>query len=82
MAINVLAMNDAPWNSVPSTTQGTYGNQPIVFSTAGSNGITVGDPDAGNFPIQVTLTVSQGTLTLKTTTGLTISDGTNGSDRR
>ena len=79
LVINVLHVNDPPWNAVPSTTQGTYGNQPIVFSTAGSNGITVGDDDAGNNPIQVTLTVSDGVLTLKSTTGLTITDGANGS---
>ncbi len=80
LVINVHAMNDAPWNSVPLTTQGTYGNQPLVFSTAGSNGITVGDPDAGNFPIQVTLTVSHGTLTLNGTDGLTITAGADGSN--
>ena len=69
VAINVLAVNDPPLNTVPSTTQGTYGNQPIVFSTAGVNAITVGDHDAGNIPIQVTLTVSHGTLTLNGTQG-------------
>ena len=79
LVINLLHVNDPPWNALPSTTQGTYGNQPIVFSTAGSNGITVGDDDAGNNPIQVTLTVSDGTLTLNTTDGLTITDGANGS---
>ncbi len=77
--INVRAMNAAPWNSVPSTTQGTYGNQPLVFSTAGSNGVTVGDPDAGDFPIQVTLSVGNGTLTLAGIQGVTITDGANGS---
>ena len=77
--INVRAMNAAPWNSVPSTTQGTYGNQPLVFSTAGSNGVTVGDPDAGDFPIQVTLSVGNGTLTLAGIQGVTITNGANGS---
>ncbi len=80
LAINVVALNDAPWNSVPSTTQGAYGNQALVFSAGGGNGITVGDPDAANFPIQVTLSVNNGTLTLYGTQGLTITAGANGSN--
>jgi hypothetical protein len=45
-AIAVTAVNEAPFSNVPTTVQGTFGNQPIVFSTSGNNAISVGDPDA------------------------------------
>ena len=71
VAINALLIDRAPFATVPSTIQGTYGTQPIVFSTAGANAILVGDSDAGNSPVRVTLTAGDGTLTLSQTDGLT-----------
>jgi hypothetical protein len=45
----------------------------LVFSTANN------DADAGTNPVEVTLSVSAGTLTLGSTTGLTFTAGSNGS---
>ena len=74
--IIVTAVNDGPVNTVPGA-QGTAQNTPIVFSTGNSNLIAVTDPDAGTNVIQVTLTATNGTLTLSGTTGLSFvfSDG-------
>ena len=68
--ITVSAVNDAPVNTVPGT-QSTPQNTPFVFS--GGNVISVADVDAGGSSIQVTLTASNGTLTLSTTSGLSFS---------
>lgn len=50
-----------------------------VFSAAGGNAVTVSDGTAGDTRLQVSLSVSHGTLTLFQTTGLTIVSGANGS---
>ncbi|HEU4836815.1 MAG TPA: tandem-95 repeat protein [Pyrinomonadaceae bacterium] len=68
--ITITAVNDAPVNTVPGP-QGTAQNTPIVFS--GGNAISVADPDAGGNTIQVTLTATNGTLTLSGTSGLSFS---------
>jgi hypothetical protein len=75
--ITVDAVNDPPVNTVPGS-QNANGSQPIVFSQAAGNQISIYDPDAGLNPVQVTLTASTGTLTLGTTpNSVTISgDGT------
>ncbi len=49
----------------------------LVFS--GSNAISVADSDSGSNADSLTLTVSHGTLTLGSTSGLTFTSGTNGS---
>jgi hypothetical protein len=67
--ITVSAVNDAPVNTVPGP-QGTPQDTPLVFSTANGNLISVADVDAGTSSIQVTLTASNGTLTLSGTSGL------------
>jgi hypothetical protein len=46
-----------------------------VFSTANSTGIGLSDVDAGSDPVRVTLTATQGTLTLPSTSGLTFISG-------
>jgi large repetitive protein len=61
------ATNAAPVITVPPN-QTTTEEKPITLSTAGGNGISVVD-DAGGQLLQVTLTVTDGTLTLDTTTG-------------
>jgi len=68
--ITITAVNDAPVNTVPGS-QGTALNTPLVFS--GGNAISVADVDAGGNTIQVTLTASNGTLTLSGTSGLSFS---------
>jgi hypothetical protein len=61
------ATNAAPVITVPPN-QTTAEETPITLSAAGGNGISVVD-DAGGQLLQVTLTVTDGTLTLGTTTG-------------
>lgn len=78
MTFNLVPVNDAPVNSVPGAQQINEGNS-RVFSAANGNAITVADVDAGINPLQVTLTVGHGNLTLGGTTGLTFSAG-DGSD--
>jgi hypothetical protein len=70
VAINVTAVNDAPVNSAPGP-QSTQEDTPLVFSSANGNAIRVADVDAGTGDLQVTLTPTNGTLTLGSSTGLT-----------
>jgi hypothetical protein len=73
----VTTANQAPVNLVPGA-QTAFVNTPLVFSVSNGNVIATSDPDAGTNPIRVTLTASQGTVTLSTKTGLTffVGDGT------
>src|SRR6185503_18602732 len=75
--ITINAVNDAPVNVVPGP-QGTNQNTPLTFSSGAGNQISVTDVDAGTNAIQVTLTATNGTLTLSGTAGLafTVGDGT------
>jgi hypothetical protein len=72
--ISVTATNDSPINTVPLA-QSVNEDTDLVFSAGNSNLISVCDVDAGSGDLTVTLTVSQGTLTLATTMGLTSSAG-------
>jgi hypothetical protein len=69
--------NVAPINAVPGA-QSTNRNTAKVFSSGNSNQISVSDTDSGNNPLQVTLTGTNGDITLNGTTGLsfTAGDGT------
>ncbi len=69
VAIHVTAVNDPPVNQVPAP-QNAYTQYPLTFSEATGNAIHISDPDAGDLPVQVTLSVNQGTLTLGSTDGL------------
>src|SRR5262249_44121374 len=75
--ITINAVNDAPVNVLPGP-QSTIQNTPLTFSSGNSNQISVSDVDAGTNSIQVTLTATNGTLTLSGTAGLafTVGDGT------
>ncbi|MEC4813836.1 MAG: Calx-beta domain-containing protein [Scytonema sp. PMC 1069.18] len=70
--------NYAPVNTVPLEVQSTNANTPLIFNTAQGNSISTSDPDAGNQPVQITLTATNGTITLSAITGLTFETGTNG----
>jgi ELWxxDGT repeat protein len=70
--------NDSPVNIVPGA-QTTDEDTPLIFSTGEGNAITVSDPDAGVYPLEVTLTVEHGTLSLSDLTGLTITSGSDDS---
>ena len=77
--INVSAVNDAPINTVPPT-QIVNEDTALTFSSANSNAITVSDVDVGAGSEQITLTVTNGTLSLSQTTGLTFTTGTGVND--
>ena len=78
ITITVNAVNDTPVNAVPGA-QSVDENATLVFNTANGNKISVTDIDASSDPIQVTLTATNGTVTLSQVTGLsfTAGDGTN-----
>ena len=60
------AVNDAPVNTVPGA-QATTQDTPIVFSSGSGNAISVSDVDVvGNDEVEVTVAVTDGTLTLDT----------------
>jgi hypothetical protein len=69
VAITVTAANDRPVLTVPSA-QTTPGDTALIFSNGASNAISVADPDGG--PVKVTLTVTNGLLTLNGTSGLAV----------
>ena len=75
VALTVNHVNLPPVNTVPGA-QGTNYNTPLVFSTANGNPITVSDSDSGGNPEQLAIKVTNGTLSLAQTTGLTFSAGT------
>ncbi len=65
-------LNQNPVNSVPSA-QTTAEDTAKIFNAAGSNLISISDPDAGTATVQVFLSVTNGVLTLGGTTGLSFS---------
>ncbi|MFT3848316.1 MAG: retention module-containing protein [Propionivibrio sp.] len=68
--VNVTAVNDAPVNTVPLD-QRTSEDTTRVFSSANGNAITVADVDGDT--LSTTLSVANGTLTLGSITGVTVS---------
>jgi VCBS repeat-containing protein len=74
VAITVNAVNDAPVNTVPGS-QSTNEDTSRIFSVANGNAISVSDIDAGSNSVEITLTASQGTLTLNGVSGLSFSSG-------
>ena len=75
VAVNVIAVNDAPVNTAPGTAS-TAEDATLAFT--GASLISVGDVDAAS--LTVTLTVSNGTLTLGSLAGLTFTTGDGTSD--
>ena len=70
--------NSPPTASAPPT--GSLNeNSSLSFSTANSDAISITDAAAGTNADSLTLAVSQGTLTLASTTGLSFTAGANGS---
>ncbi|MBM7114307.1 tandem-95 repeat protein [Archangium primigenium] len=74
VAITVTGVNDAPVNVVP-VAQTTAEDTTKVFSTAQGNALAVTDVDVGTGNMEVTLTATNGVLTLSRLTGLTFSTG-------
>ncbi len=82
--VSVFHVNQAPQNAVPGTQTvdangSASAHNQLTFSAASSNLISTSDSDAGSNPVQLTLSVSQGTLTLSGTSGLSFTSGSNGS---
>ena len=75
--IVVSGVNDAPVNTVPSG-QTVNEDSSLVFSSGNSNLISIADQEAST--VQVTLTVTLGTLSLASTSNLTFSTGTGTTD--
>ncbi|HUQ31150.1 MAG TPA: tandem-95 repeat protein, partial [Pyrinomonadaceae bacterium] len=77
VSITVNAVNDAPVNTVPGA-QSVVKNGALPFSAANSNLIAIADVDAGAGPVKVTLTATNGSITLSGIAGLsfTVGDGT------
>jgi len=76
ISVNAVSptLNDAPVNTVPGP-QNVHQDTALTLSTANGNRISIHDVDAGTNAVAVTLTASNGTLTLSGTTGLTFSSG-------
>ncbi|MEN0037764.1 MAG: putative Ig domain-containing protein [Cellvibrio sp.] len=72
--VNITAVNDAPVNAVPGA-QITTEDTALVFSAGNSNQIQISDVDAGSGNLEVTLSVTNGTLTLAGITGLSFTTG-------
>ncbi|NJO14726.1 MAG: 6-bladed beta-propeller [Thioploca sp.] len=67
--------NQAPVNHLPSQVLSLDEDQTLVFATTHNNLISISDEDAGNQTTKVTLTATEGTLTLNGTAGLHFSEG-------
>src|SRR5205085_7962787 len=77
--VAISAVNDAPTNTVPAA-QSTNEDTGKTFSSGNANAISISDIDAGVASVQVTLTGTNGSITLSGTTGLTFSAGDGTSD--
>ncbi|HVK08687.1 MAG TPA: right-handed parallel beta-helix repeat-containing protein [Gemmataceae bacterium] len=81
VTVNLGDVNEPPVNGVPAAPQAAAKNQPLTFSRATGNAISVFDPDAGTAVIQVSLSVRHGSLTLGCIAGLTFQAGDGRDDR-
>ena len=73
IVVTVQAVNDAP-AITPFVPQSVLEDHTLTF-----NGLQIADPDAGTGQMRVTLSVSQGTLTLASTAQISIVSGSNNS---
>ncbi|WP_370539755.1 MBG domain-containing protein [Algoriphagus sp. Y33] len=79
VTLDVTAVNDAPVNSIPGPQQ-TDQNVTLEFSSGSGNQISVSDVDVGSEDVIVSLTASNGMITLSTTAGLVFTTGTGSND--
>jgi hypothetical protein len=77
VAITVAALNAPSISAVGSGSLSENGS--LTLSSGNSNAISIADDAAGSNADSLTLSVSQGTLTLASTTGLSFTAGANGS---
>ena len=71
LTLAMTAVNDAPVNQIPAA-QSVDRDGSLIFSTAQGNAIRVSDVDVGSGEMEVTLTGTNGRLTLGSTNGLTL----------
>ena len=76
--LSVSAVNDAPLLSAPLS-QEVLQNSSLVLSNTNGNAVVVSDVDAGGVAVKVSLSATNGKLSLASVTGLTIIAGS-GSD--
>lgn len=76
--VNYGPFNQSPINTIP-TNQTIEKNTSLIFSKANGNQISVSDPDADNMPVKVSLTATNGSLSLNGIAKLNFSTG-DGSD--
>jgi hypothetical protein len=62
--------NNPPINTLPLDNQVIHPDAVLVFSAANGNLISISDADAGNNPLEITLSVTTGTLSLGSTASL------------
>ncbi|WP_295641009.1 Ig-like domain-containing protein, partial [uncultured Methylibium sp.] len=74
--VTVVAVNDAPVNTVPAA-QTTAEDSALVFSSANGNALSVADVDGGS--LTVTVAVTNGSFTLGSTAGVTVTGNGSGS---
>ncbi|WP_172147244.1 DUF4347 domain-containing protein [Pseudomonas tumuqii] len=79
LMLMVTAVNDAPVNSVPGA-QAVDQDAALIFSSGNGNLISLSDVDAGGGTVRVTLTGSNGLITLPDTTGLSFIVGSGAND--
>jgi len=79
ITLSISAVNDAPVNNIPAS-QTVQQDGSLVFSSGNGNAITVSDVDVGNNEMKVTLTAANGLLTLGSTAGLTLQNGSGSGD--
>ncbi len=79
LTLNVSAVNDAPVNTVPGP-QSMLQDGVLVFSAGNGNAISVADVDAGGGTVRITLTASNGLISLGSTSGLVFSVGSGTGD--
>ncbi len=70
--VTITAVNDPPVIAVPLPVQVSAGNP---FSFAGADAVAITDVDAGDAPLLVTVSADHGTLSLRSTDGLTLTVG-------
>jgi Domain of unknown function (DUF4347)/Bacterial Ig domain/Bacterial cadherin-like domain len=78
VTVNLIAVNDAPLITIPGTAT-TAEDTPLVFSAGAGNQISITDVDAAGTPVEVALSVTNGTLSLAGTAGLSFTAGATGS---
>ncbi len=79
-----MELDIGEWNSPPAVSAPdqvyTLAGVPIRFSAEANTDIRVSDRDAGDEPIEMSLECEWGTLTLRTTAGLTFTAGDGDAD--